>query len=232
MAENKVMLITGTRKGIGRALVEHYTDTGQHVVGCSRSPFEGNVPNYRHCCLDVRNESAVKEMFSAIKKREGRLDVLINNAGIASMNHSLTPVATVNKIMETNFTGTFLFCREAARLMQLHGYGRNVNFTSVAVPLKIEGEAAYAASKAAVISLTQMPEVAEVSVYGKKNAIMGQIPCAAIRLRQPRDQRQFHREFRQFCSQRLQEFQIPVRIRLVENEMYGERFKKNRREYA
>jgi len=58
------------------------------------------------------------------------------------------------------------------------------------------------------------------------------IPCAAIRLRQPRDQRQFHREFRQFCRQRLQEFQIPVRIRLVENEMYGERFKKNRRGYA
>ena len=157
MAENKVVLITGTRKGIGRALVEHYAGTGHHVVGCSRSPFEGDLPNYRHCCLDVGDESAVKEMFSLIRKREGRLDVLINNAGIASMNHSLlTPIATVNNIMETNFTGTFLFCREAARLMQLNGHGRIVNFTSVAVPLKIEGEAAYAASKAAVISLTQI----------------------------------------------------------------------------
>jgi len=157
MAENKVVLITGTRKGIGRALVEHYAGTGHHVVGCSRSPFEGDLPNYRHCCLDVGDESAVKEMFSLIRKQEGRLDVLINNAGIASMNHSLlTPIATVNNIMETNFTGTFLCCREAARLMQLNGYGRIVNFTSVAVPLKIEGEAAYAASKAAVISLTQI----------------------------------------------------------------------------
>src|SRR5205823_13261958 len=157
MAENKVVLITGTRKGIGRALVEHNAGTGHHVVGCSRSPFEGDLPNYRHCCLDVGDESAVKEMFSLIRKREGRLDVLINNAGVASMNHSLlTPIATVNKIMETNFTGTFLFCREAARTMQAHRYGRIVKFATVAVPLKVEGEAVYAASKAAVISLTQI----------------------------------------------------------------------------
>jgi 3-oxoacyl-[acyl-carrier protein] reductase len=157
MAENKVVLITGTRKGIGRALVEHYAGSGCHVVGCSRSPFEGEVPNYRHYCLDVADESAVKRMFSEIRKQEGGLDVLINNAGVASMNHSLlTPIATVNKIIETNFTGTFLFCREAARLMQLHHYGRIVNFGTVAVPLKLEGEAVYAASKAAVISLTQI----------------------------------------------------------------------------
>jgi 3-oxoacyl-[acyl-carrier protein] reductase len=157
VAENKVILITGTRKGIGRALVEHYVARGCRVVGCSRSPFEGDLPNYRHHCLDVVDEPEVKRMFSEIRKHEGRLDILINNAGVASMNHSLlTPIATVNSIMETNFTGTFLFCREAARLMQLNRYGRIVNFTTVAVPLKLEGEAVYAASKAAVISLTQI----------------------------------------------------------------------------
>jgi 3-oxoacyl-[acyl-carrier protein] reductase len=157
MAENKVVLITGTRKGIGRALVEHYAGSGCHVIGCSRSPFEGELPNYRHYCLDVGDEPAVKKMFSEIRKQEGQLDVLINNAGVASMNHSLlTPIDAVNRIMETNFTGTFLFCREAARLMQLRRYGRIVNFATVAVPLKLEGEAIYAASKAAVISLTQI----------------------------------------------------------------------------
>jgi len=157
MRENKVILITGTRKGIGRALAQHYAGKGYQVVGCSRSEFEGELPNYRHCCLDVVDEPAVKRMFSEIRSREGRLDVLINNAGIASMNHSLlTPIAAVNKIIETNFTGTFLFCREAARLMQLCRYGRIVNFATVAVPLKLEGEAIYAASKAAVITLTQI----------------------------------------------------------------------------
>jgi 3-oxoacyl-[acyl-carrier protein] reductase len=157
MAENKVVLITGTRKGIGRVLVEHYAGRGCQVVGCSRSPFEGELSNYRHYCLDVGDEPTVKRMFSEIRKREGRLDVLINNAGVASMNHSLlTPMATVNKIIQTNFIGTFLLCREAARLMQAHRYGRIVNFATVAVPLKLQGEAIYAASKAAVISLTQI----------------------------------------------------------------------------
>lgn len=157
MRKNKVVLITGTRKGIGRTLAEHYAGGGCQVIGCSRAPFEGELRNYRHCCLDVADEASVKAMFSDVAKREGQLDILINNAGIASMNHSLlTPLPVVNKIMATNFIGTFLFCREAARLMQLRRYGRIVNFVTVAVPLKLEGEAIYAASKAAVISLTQI----------------------------------------------------------------------------
>jgi 3-oxoacyl-[acyl-carrier protein] reductase len=157
MRKNKVVLITGTRKGIGRALAEHYACNGYYVIGCSRSAFEGELDNYRHCCLDVADERAVKTLFSEIEELEGRLDIVINNAGVASMNHSLlTPIATVNKIIETNFTGTFLFCREAARLMQRRRYGRIVNLTTIAVPLKLEGEAIYAASKAAVISLTQI----------------------------------------------------------------------------
>jgi len=157
MHENKVVLVSGTSKGIGRALVQHYTGKECQVIGCSRSPFEGEFPNYRHHCLDVADESAVKKMFAQIRKNEGRLDVLINNAGVASMNHSLlTPMTTVNKIIQTNFMGTFLLCREAARLMQAHRYGRIVNFATVAVPLKLEGEAIYAGSKAAVISLTQI----------------------------------------------------------------------------
>ena len=157
MVENKVVLVSGTSKGIGRGLVEHYAAQGCQVIGCSRSPFQGESRNYRHYCLDVADESAVKGMFAQIRKNERRLDVLINNAGIASMNHSLlTPMTTVNKIIETNFIGTFLLCREAARLMQSHRYGRIVNFATVAVPLKLEGEAVYAASKAAVISLTQI----------------------------------------------------------------------------
>jgi acyl-CoA synthetase (AMP-forming)/AMP-acid ligase II len=96
--------------------------------------------------------------------------------------------------------------------------------------INVGGQKVYPAQVESVVQ--EMPEVAEVSVYGEKNIMVGQIPCATVRLRQPRDPRQFHRELRQFCRQRLQEFQIPVRVRLVENSLHGERFKKNRREYV
>jgi len=152
-----VTLITGTRKGIGKYLVEHYTAKGHAVIGCSRSEPDWELEGYEHFLADVSDEKAVKKIFSDISKRYERLDNLINNAGIASMNHSLlTPLTTAQKILSTNVLGTFLFCREAARLMQKSNNGRIVNFSTVAVPLKLEGEAIYAASKAAIVSLTQI----------------------------------------------------------------------------
>lgn len=157
MSDPAVVLITGTRKGIGRHLAEHYAGGGYRVVGCSRKPIDYQLNNYEHHCLDVTDEPAVARLFGAIRSAHGGLDALINNAGIASMNHALlTPLHTARRVLETNVLGTFLFCREAAKLMKKRGSGRIVNFSSVAVPLKLEGEAVYAASKAAVTTLTEI----------------------------------------------------------------------------
>jgi len=167
MDNSPVMLITGTRKGIGEQLVKHYVAQGFNVVGCSRKDVDYTFDNYQHFCLDVSHETEVKKLFFGIKKSYGRLDCLINNAGIGLANHILlTPCKTVQDIMNTNFTGTFLFCREGARLMKQNGFGRIVNLTTVATPLKLEGEAAYASSKAAVITLTQIlgKELAEFGI--------------------------------------------------------------------
>lgn len=152
-----VTLITGTRKGIGRFLAAHYCGQGHVVYGCSRSEPDWQLDGYTHFMADVTDEKQVKIIFSAIRREHGRLDNLLNNAGIASMNHSLlTPLSTVRKVLETNVVGCFLFCREAAKLMKKNGYGRIINFSTVAVPLRLEGEAAYVASKAAVEGLTDV----------------------------------------------------------------------------
>jgi 3-oxoacyl-[acyl-carrier protein] reductase len=123
VAEPRVVLITGARKGIGRALAEHYLARGDTVVGLSREPSDLAAPAYRHLC------------------------------------------ATVERVLGTNVAGTFLLCREGAKLMQRWRFGRIVNFGSVAMPLKLEGEAIYAASKAAVVTLTHVL-ARELADYG------------------------------------------------------------------
>lgn len=151
------MLITGTRKGIGRYLVDYYVERGYRVVGCSRSAANFEIEHYQHFELDVADEKAVAKMVRAVAKEHGGIDVALNNAGIASMNHFLlTPTRTVEQVFATNVFGTFNVCREVAKVMAKKKYGRIVNFATVAAPLKLEGEAAYAASKAAVANLTQV----------------------------------------------------------------------------
>lgn len=155
--ERQVVLITGARKGIGRFLAERFVRNGALVEGCSREPPDWSLEGYNHHLADVADEAQVKAMISAIGKRHGRLDIVINNAGVAAMNHSLlTPLASVDRIFNTNVRGVFLVCREAARLMQRRRFGRIVNLSTVAVPLRLEGEALYAASKSAVEMLTRI----------------------------------------------------------------------------
>jgi 3-oxoacyl-[acyl-carrier protein] reductase len=162
------MLITGTSKGIGRSLVEHYAKQGYRVAGMSRSPCDFEHASYRHYEGDVADEDAMTKLFAALRSDLGGLDILINNASIASMNHfALTPTSTVRNIMETNVMGTFTCCREAVKLMTAgKRRGRIVNMATVATPLDLEGEAAYAASKAAVVSLTRIlaREVASLGI--------------------------------------------------------------------
>ncbi len=161
------MIVTGARKGIGRHVASYYLERGYQVNGCSRQSSPLEHPHYVHYELDVHDEIAVKKMFGAIRRTRGRLDALINNAGVASMNHALlTPLGTVERLMKTNFGGTFLFCREAVKLMQRQRFGRIVNMSTVAVPLQVEGESVYAASKAAVATFTKVlaREVGELGI--------------------------------------------------------------------
>lgn len=152
----KVFLITGTSKGIGKELCLYYLSNGHIVIGCSRQATSIVHPNYRHYSLDVSCEKEVVSLVRQIKKEFGRIDILINNAGIASMNHFLTTSTySVQKIFDTNFMGTFLFSREVAKGMTKQKRGRIINFSTIASALRLEGEAIYSSSKSAIETLTQ-----------------------------------------------------------------------------
>lgn len=153
----KTMLITGTSKGIGKYLADYYLNKGFIVFGYSRGNKTVEHKNYVHFLGDVSDEKTINELFKSIRKNYNTLDVLINNAGIASMNHVLlTPQKTVVDIFQTNFIGTFNFCRAAAKLMLKNKFGRIINFSTVASPLNLEGEAAYASSKSAIEKFTKI----------------------------------------------------------------------------
>lgn len=153
----KSVIITGTRKGLGKATAEHFLELGWSVSGCSRKPSSISHGSYRHFELDVGDDRAVGKMIRQVARDQGGVDVLINNAGVASMNHCITtPLATGRSLMETNVMGSFTFLREVAKVMRRGAGGRIVNLSSVAVPMALEGEALYAASKAAVETLTRV----------------------------------------------------------------------------
>ena len=154
---NRVIIITGTRKGIGRYLAEQYLEEGDKVYGCSRRNTDLEHPNYSHTNLDVSSERDVMAFVRKVYKENKHIDVLINNAGCAAMNHFLlTPYTTAQRVFNTNFMGTFLMCREVAKYMVKAKTGRIVNYSTVAVVLNLHGELVYSASKAAVEQLTRV----------------------------------------------------------------------------
>jgi len=154
---NRVMLITGTSKGIGAHLARHYLEAGWRVAGCSRGDATIKHPRYHHTSLDVGDEKAVTAMVRGRAREWKQIDALLNNAGIASMNSALlTPGRTLETVFKTNCFGAFYFARESAKAMLRARAGRIVFFTTVARPLRLEGELAYAASKAAVETLSEV----------------------------------------------------------------------------
>ena len=97
---DRVILITGSRTGIGEKLVEYYISKGLNVVGCSRNPSDFQHCNYQHFCIDVSKEEEVQSLFQNVMKTYGRLDVLINNAGTSSKNLlSHTSEKTIQNIL-------------------------------------------------------------------------------------------------------------------------------------
>jgi 3-oxoacyl-[acyl-carrier protein] reductase len=160
------VLITGTSSGLGQQLAQHYLAAGDLVIGCARRAASIDHPRYVHHLVDVKDESAIASMLAAVKADHQGLDVLINNAGVASMNaFALTPPAAMHDIVGTNLLGPMVLTHGAIRLLRKSTAGRIVNVTTVAVPLRLAGETVYAASKAALESFTRVL-AKEVGAFG------------------------------------------------------------------
>jgi 3-oxoacyl-[acyl-carrier protein] reductase len=149
-------LITGTSLGLGRALAERLLADGWTVHGFARGAQDLAHANFHGQTVDVTDEAAVRSAVATITEG-GRIDLLVNNAGVASMNALLlTPGETAERLMRVNYLGTFHCLQAVGKVMVRQRAGRIINLTTVAVPLSLEGEATYVASKAAVEALTKV----------------------------------------------------------------------------
>lgn len=166
LLENKVLLVTGGSRGIGKAIALRCAEEGAKVIitWVSHEGSAMDVVNEIHCKngsavaiqADVRNEDDVKKVMSEIKKEYGRLDILVNNAGIMKNNLLLmTKTEEFDLLMATNCKGPFLFSRAAAKIMLKQKSGRIINISSVVGVYGSKGQSVYSATKSFVIGFTK-----------------------------------------------------------------------------
>jgi 3-oxoacyl-[acyl-carrier protein] reductase len=149
-------LITGTSAGLGRALAERLLADGWTVHGFARGAQAIVHERFKAHAVDVTDENAVRGAVASVAS-SGRIDLLINNAGAAALNaFLLTPGAVAESLMRVNYLGAFHCLQAVGKVMVRQRAGRIINLTTVAVPLSLEGEAAYVASKAAVEALSKV----------------------------------------------------------------------------
>lgn len=160
---NKVAFVTGAGQGMGRAMVRRFAEEGAAVVAAdinldaARETIEG-LPAGRALALacNVADSASVAAAMAAVVERFGRLDVLVNNAGVGSVDAFLdTPDEHWQRVIGVNLTGVFLCSREAARLMHQSGQGGVIVNLSSTAAISGEGPSHYCASKAGVMGLTR-----------------------------------------------------------------------------
>ena len=160
----KIVIITGGTSGIGLETAKCLSNAGCAVYEFSRR--EADIPGIRHMRVDVSDAAQVQDAVKQVVDSEGRVDVLINNAGFGiSGAFEFTDEADARKLMDVNLFGMNNTIRAVLPHMRAAGSGRIINLSSVAGPLPIPFQAWYSISKAAVNALT-MALANEVKPYG------------------------------------------------------------------
>lgn len=145
------ILITGTSRGIGLMLTEELINSGHEIMGVSRSDFSIANKNYKHFKADLANITELEKVLDQIEQ----VDVLINCAGIASMNpFILSEMKEFEKIIGTNVLAPYFLSREVSKKMIAKGFGRILNISTIATTLNLKGEIQYIMSKASLEKLT------------------------------------------------------------------------------
>ena len=182
LLEKKVCIITGAAQGIGRAIAEQFVADGAIVYACDMK--EGAMDEWAATCaekyqtkvvplyFDVTDATAVKTAFMSTFKAEGRIDVLVNNAGVVfnkKIGMILRPETEL--MFRVNVIAVIEMVQLVSRLMQRNGGGSIVNIASVTAVLGSPGQSAYSATKGAIMSFTKSAAKELASLGIRMNAV-------------------------------------------------------------
>lgn len=154
LLENKVALITGAGRGIGKVIAEQFVSDGAIVYVNDLN--EPEVEGAKAICFDVTDSSALKAGLMSVYKAEGRIDVVVNNAAIiANQKLGMVTKELLTKMYNVNVFAVIDMIQIVARLMARTGGGSIINIASITGVVGSPGQVAYSSTKGAVIALTK-----------------------------------------------------------------------------
>ena len=162
--ENRVAVVTGGAQGFGLAITERFIESGAKVViwdidenEAKKALEKVNSKNLTYQIVDVSNIETINDKLSEIENTHSKIDIFINNAGVAGKNTTVAdyPVEEWNKVINLNLNAVFYCCKAVVPFMEKNNYGRIVNIASIAGKEGNPNASAYSTSKAGVIGLTK-----------------------------------------------------------------------------
>jgi len=163
----KIVLVTGSSRGIGLEITKHFLECGASVIGISRSASDFKHRHYTHFELNLGDTEAILHFFKKqIQPAYAQIDIVINNAAVLTSQHAMImPAKNAIDMVNVNLLGTFFISREAAKLMRKQGNARIINISSMTTSLEPVGESIYAACKSGMVTMNNIL-AKELSSYG------------------------------------------------------------------
>ena len=161
---DRVAVVTGGAQGFGLAITERFIEAGAKVIiwdidenAAKEAIDKVKSENLSHQVVDVTNFEIVNKNLEEVEKKYGKIDIFVNNAGIAGMNTTVAeyPLDEWKKVMNLNLNSVFYCCKAVVPFMLKNDYGRIVNIASIAGKEGNPNASAYSTSKAGVIGLTK-----------------------------------------------------------------------------
>jgi 3-oxoacyl-[acyl-carrier protein] reductase len=161
---NRVAIVTGGAQGFGLAITERFIQSGAKVIiwdidedAAKKAITKVGSENLNYQIVDVSNFENINKSLKEIENQHGKIDIFVNNAGIAGMNTTVAeyPVEEWNRVINLNLNSVFYCCKAVVPFMIKNDYGRIVNIASIAGKEGNPNASAYSTSKAGVIGLTK-----------------------------------------------------------------------------